>query len=129
MEASGDPPERKKILIVDDNRDAAEILAEALDLSGYQTRVAFDGPSTLAMVDAFKPDVMLVDIGLPVMDGYELARQLRANPGLASARLIAVTGYGQESDRRRALDAGFDEHMVKPLDLERLEAMLRQSLS
>ncbi len=129
VEASMQLMTRKKILIVDDNRDAAEILAEALDTSGYQTRVAYDGPSTLGMVDAFKPDVMLVDIGLPVMDGYELARQLRANPGLAGARLIAVTGYGQESDRRRALEAGFDEHVVKPIDLERLEAMLRESLS
>jgi signal transduction histidine kinase len=120
---------RKRILIVDDNRDAAEILAEALEGSGYTTRVAFDGPSTLGLVDAFDPDLMLVDIGLPVMDGYELARQLRAKPALAHARLIAVTGYGQESDRRRALEAGFDEHLVKPIDLERLETMLRAHLS
>ena len=80
-------------------------------------------------MDAFDPDLMLVDIGLPVMDGYELARQLRAKPALAHARLIAVTGYGQESDRRRALEAGFDEHLVKPIDLERLETMLRAHLS
>ncbi len=119
---------RAKIFVVDDNQDAAEILAEALEESGYLTRVAFDAPSALEAVGAFNPDVMLIDIGLPVMDGYELARRLRANPQLASARLIAVTGYGQESDRRRALEAGFNEHLVKPIDLERLQEMLHMQL-
>ena len=119
---------RKRILIVDDNQDAAEILGEALAESGYLTRITFDAPSALEMVDDFKPDAMLIDIGLPVMDGYELARRLRANPALASARMIAVTGYGQESDRRRALEAGFDEHMVKPIDLDRLQEMLQAHL-
>ncbi len=120
---------RGKILIVDDNKDAAEILGETLEASGYETLVAFDAPAALAVVEDFRPDVMLIDIGLPVMDGYELARQLRANPQLASARLIAVTGYGQESDRQRAFAAGFNEHMVKPIDLARLEVMLREQLS
>ncbi len=120
---------RGKILIVDDNKDAAEVLGEALEASGYETLVAFDAPAALEVVDDFQPDVMLIDIGLPVMDGYDLARQLRANPRLAATRLIAVTGYGQESDRQRAFAAGFSEHMVKPIDLERLEAVLREQLS
>ncbi len=120
---------RGKILIVDDNKDAAEVLGEALDASGYETLVAFDAPAALEVVDDFRPDVMLIDIGLPVMDGYDLARQLRANPRLAATRLIAVTGYGQESDRQRAFAAGFNEHMVKPIDLDRLEVMLREQLS
>ncbi len=117
---------RTRILIVDDNQDAAEILSEALRETGYQTRVAFDAPSALETVGAFNPDIVLIDIGLPAMDGYELARRLRANPELTSVRLIAVTGYGQESDRRRALEAGFDDHLVKPIDLDRLHAMLRE---
>ena len=74
-------------------------------------------PRALELVGAFRPDVMLIDVGLPVMDGYELVRRLRADARLASVRLIAVTGYGQESDRRRAFEAGFDEHLVKPVDL------------
>jgi len=116
----------RRILIVDDNQDAAEVLGDALQEAGYSTHVAFDAPATLEMVGAFSPDIMLIDIGLPVMDGYELARRLRANPALASVRLIAITGYGQESDRQRALEAGFDDHLVKPIDLDRLQAMLRQ---
>jgi CheY-like chemotaxis protein len=76
------------------------------------------------LVGAFQPDVILIDVGLPVMDGYELVRRLRADAGLASVRLIAVTGYGRESDRRRALEAGFDEHLVKPVDLDRLQRIL-----
>jgi CheY-like chemotaxis protein len=115
---------RRKVLIVDDNQDGAEILAETLAELGFMTRTAFDGPSSLELVGAFKPDVMLIDVGLPVMDGYELVRRLRADAALASVRLIAVTGYGQESDRRRALEAGFDEHLVKPVDLARLQSLL-----
>jgi signal transduction histidine kinase len=115
---------RRKVLIVDDNQDAAETLAEALAELGFLTQTAFDGPSALELVGAFRPDVMLIDVGLPVMDGYELVRRLRADARLASVRLIAVTGYGQESDRRRAFEAGFDEHLVKPVDLARLESVI-----
>jgi CheY-like chemotaxis protein len=115
---------RRKVLIVDDNQDAAETLAEVLAELGFLTRTAFDGPSALELVGAFRPDVMLIDVGLPVMDGYELVRRLRADARLASVRLIAVTGYGQESDRRRAFEAGFDEHLVKPVDLARLESVI-----
>jgi CheY-like chemotaxis protein len=82
------------------------------------TRIAHDGPAALSMLTEFSPDVALVDIGLPAMDGYELARRMRATPLGASARIYALTGYGQDSDRRRSREAGFDAHLVKPVDLD-----------
>ena len=115
---------RRRILVVDDNQDAAELLAESLQALGYVTRVANDGPSALDAASAFHPHIGLLDIGLPVMDGYELARRLRDSAEGAKMRLIAVTGYGQDSDRRRAREAGFDEHLIKPVDINRLAALL-----
>jgi CheY-like chemotaxis protein len=94
---------------------------------GQDVRVALDGPRALAAAAEFAPDVVLLDIGLPVMDGYELARRIRALPELHDMRLVALTGYGTDSDRARSLEAGFDEHLVKPLKLERLEAVLEAS--
>jgi len=113
-EPSGD---RRRVMVVDDNRDAAELLAEALEMEGYQTRVAFDGPSALRVAAEFRPDLAFLDIGLPVMDGYELARRMRT---LAQGPLllVAVTGYGQASDRARSAAAGFDEHLVKPIGID-----------
>ncbi|WNG49328.1 GAF domain-containing protein [Archangium minus] len=105
-----------RLLVVDDNRDAAELLSELLDSRGYVTRMAFDGPAGLSEANAFRPHVALLDVGLPVMDGYELASRIRQEPALAGIKLVAVTGYGQDSDCRRALAAGFDVHMVKPID-------------
>ncbi len=105
----------RRILVVDDNRDAAEMLAELLASKGHEVQVAEDGPTALAVAGRFRPEVALLDIGLPVMDGYELAarlRELSAGP----LRLIAVTGYGQEEDRERARAAGFHGHLVKPID-------------
>ena len=90
----------------------------------YETRVAYDGASALTLVELFRPQLALLDIGLPVMDGYELARRLRNRPGHAHMRLVAVTGYGQKGDVEQALSAGFDEHFVKPIDIDRLEALL-----
>jgi PAS domain S-box-containing protein len=107
----------RRVLIVDDNNEAAELLADVLSSVGHMTRVAHDGPAALAILTEFAPDVALLDIGLPVMDGYELARRMRATPLGASARIYALTGYGQESDRRRSREAGFDAHLVKPVDL------------
>jgi len=115
-------PHATRVLIVDDNEDGAEMLAMALDGRGYHTRVALDAHAALEIAPAFCPDIALLDIGLPVMDGYELAARLRQLPGLASVRLIAVTGYGQESDRQRTRDAGFEYHLVKPVDLDTVEA-------
>jgi PAS domain S-box-containing protein len=116
------PGAGQKVLVVDDNVDAAEMLAEILRMSGYTTSVAHDGPEALELVPSFHPDIVLVDIGLPVMDGYELARRLRAT--LSGVRLIAVTGYGQQGDRDRSHEAGFDAHLVKPVSLAVLHAAL-----
>jgi len=110
-----------KILVVDDNEDAASLTAEALALHGYTTRAAFDGASALEEAAALAPDVVLLDIGLPVMDGYEVARRLREDGRCApGVKLVAITGYGQEADRRRAAAAGFDEHLTKPVSVTRL---------
>ena len=114
----------RRLLVVDDNRDAAGLLAEALELMGYEIRVAYDGPSALTTATAFQPEIALVDIGLPVMDGYELAQRLREEAGPCKLHLLALTGYGQEKDRARALAAGFDQHLVKPIDLTRLGHIL-----
>ena len=92
--------------------------------AGYDTRVAHDGPTALRVAAEFTPDIALLDIGLPVMDGYELASHLREIPGLAGLRLVAVTGYGQESDRQRTREAGFHHHLVKPVDIDAIEATL-----
>jgi CheY-like chemotaxis protein len=89
------------------------------------TATAEDGPAALAAAAQFRPEVALLDIGLPVMDGFELARQFRADPELRRTRLIAVTGYGQEHDRRRSAEAGFDAHLVKPVDIDELVRLLR----
>jgi CheY-like chemotaxis protein len=113
-------------MVVDDNRDAAEVLSEALELLGFETRIAYDALAALDAVVEFRPEMMLIDIGMPVMDGYELARRLRAMTELGHPKLIALTGFGQESDRALALEAGFDEHLVKPIDLARLESLLRK---
>jgi CheY-like chemotaxis protein/anti-sigma regulatory factor (Ser/Thr protein kinase) len=115
---------RRRILIVDDNRDAADTLAELLEGLGHLLEVAYDGPSALRIAAETNPEIVIIDIGLPMMDGYEVARRLKAIPELGGARLFALTGYGQESDRRRALEAGFEDHFVKPVDLDRLRSIL-----
>jgi signal transduction histidine kinase len=117
-------PGRRRVLVVDDNEDAAAMLAEALTAYGYVVRCAHDAPAGLEVADKFRPDVALLDIGLPVMDGYELARRFHADDRLRPTQLVAVTGYGQEQDRARSLDAGFAAHVVKPVDLEHLRALL-----
>ncbi len=112
--------------MVDDNEDAAELLASALELMGHTVRVAHDGPAALKLAPEFDPELALLDIGLPVMDGYELARRLRDDPALRRVPLVALTGYGQPSDRERSEAAGFDAHLVKPVDIERVAALIRQ---
>ncbi len=116
----------RRVLVVDDNRDAADLLSESLGLLGFEVCVAYDGPSALEAADHFRPELALLDIGLPVMDGYEVARRLRDRAELRDLRLVALTGYGQESDRRRSRDAGFHAHLVKPLDLNALAALLER---
>jgi CheY-like chemotaxis protein len=112
------------ILVVDDNVDAAETLAMLLEASGHRVSTAHDPFDALERARAEAPQACLLDIGLPGMDGYELARRLRAQPETRHALLVAITGYGQDSDRRLAAEAGFDRHLVKPIDLEALQGAL-----
>jgi signal transduction histidine kinase/DNA-binding response OmpR family regulator len=113
-----------RVLVVDDNEDGAVMLAEALEQAGHSTATAHDGPDALQVAARFRPDVALLDIGLPVMDGFELARQLRSHPDLSAVRLVAVTGYGQEHDRHRTRAAGFDAHLVKPVDVRHVSELI-----
>ncbi|HYM48276.1 MAG TPA: ATP-binding protein [Burkholderiaceae bacterium] len=122
--ARATPPRALRIMVVDDNVDAAEALAMMLELDGHTLLKAHDARSAIVCARSEGPDVLLLDIGLPDIDGYELARRLRALPEVEDAMLIAVTGYGQAEDRRRAEDAGFDHYLVKPVDFESLRAML-----
>jgi PAS domain S-box-containing protein len=118
------PPPPARILVVDDNADAAEMLLMALELFGCEVRAAHSAQAALAMAQEFAPEVALLDIGLPDLNGYELARRLRATESGQHMRLIAATGWGQEKDRQRAFDAGFDHHLTKPIDFERLRSVL-----
>ena len=117
-------PAPSRILVVDDNQDAADSLAMMLALDGHEVRQTYAGAPALACLREFRPDVILLDIGLPGMDGYEVARRIREQPDGASVRLIALTGYGQESDKSRTRAAGFDEHLVKPVELRNLHQAL-----
>jgi PAS domain S-box-containing protein len=115
----------RRILIVDDNRDAAASLGMLLEISGCTVSVAFDGGQALEMLESFRPDTVLLDIGMPEMDGYEVARRMRADPHGRDVLLVALTGWGQEEDKRRARAAGFDEHLTKPVDPALLHALFR----
>ena len=117
----------QRLLVVDDNEDAATSLAMLLRLQGHEVRVAHDGPAALAIATSYLPSVILLDIGMPGMDGYEVARRLRALPGLGPVVLAALTGWGQQEDRRRTAEAGFDHHFVKPLDAKVLGSLLDAS--
>ena len=118
------PQGKRRILIIDDNRDAAETLRLLLNLTGHATTVAYAGPAGMEQARSFHPDVVLCDIGLPEMDGYAVARKLRQDPVTEMAYLIAVTGYGQDEDRNKALAAGFDLHLTKPVDPVELQKVL-----
>lgn len=117
-------PLRRRILVADDNRDAADSLSMLLALAGHDVRVAYLGFDAISLAREFQPDTALLDIGMPDITGYEVARGLRDEPWAARLQLIALTGRGQEEDRRRAMEAGFDHHLVKPVDLERLDALI-----
>jgi CheY-like chemotaxis protein/two-component sensor histidine kinase len=118
-----------RILVVDDNDDAAQSLATALRLEGHEVETAADGAAALRLLDRFAPAVAILDIGLPKMNGYELAGALRADPRTQGVALIALTGYGRGPDRQRALDAGFDEHLTKPVEFDHLLARLNHLLA
>jgi PAS domain S-box-containing protein len=113
-----------RILVVDDNVDAASGFAQLLKMMGHDTHMAHDGPAALEAAKSYRPHIVLLDIGLPGMNGYEVARRLRAHTELQDMRLVAVTGWGQEEARRRAYEAGFDHHLTKPVDLVTLEKLL-----
>ena len=117
------------MLIVDDNRDAAESSSALLQAVGYETRVAYDGVAALAEVEAFHPEIVLLDIGLPGMDGLEVARRLGESESGRSALLVAVTGWGQEQDRQRSEEAGFARHLVKPVEPRVLMETLAELLA
>ena len=114
----------RRVLVVDDNLDAAEGLAMLLTLKGHQVSTAYDGQGALDRARELQPDVVLLDIGLPRLDGFEVARRLREEHPRRRMLLVALTGYGQERDRLRAREAGFDHHLLKPVRLEMLEQLL-----
>ena len=114
----------RRVLVVDDNRDSAETMEMLLQLSGYTVRTAYDGPSALPVVEEFQPDVILLDLGLPGLTGYEVAQRVQQMSLGRRPLLVAMTGYGQQGDRQRTRAAGFDHHLVKPVDLEMLQQIL-----
>jgi CheY-like chemotaxis protein len=112
------------VLVVEDNVYAAKSFATLLRLDGHDVQVAHEGPEALRMAETFRPDVILLDIGLPGIDGYEVAQRLRANPEFKETQFIAMTGYGQPEDRRRSREAGIDHHLVKPVKIDFVRALL-----
>jgi DNA-binding response OmpR family regulator len=119
--------QRTRVLVVDDNMDAADSLGTLLTVTGYEVRIAYDGPEAIEAADEFLPRVALLDIGLPKLSGYDIARHLRERCG-ESVLLVAITGWGQESDRARAREAGFDHHFTKPADFHKLLTLIDQEL-
>jgi CheY-like chemotaxis protein len=111
---------------VDDNQDTAHGMARLLKASGHMVETAHDGPAAFETARSAKPEVILMDLGLPGMDGYEVVRRLRAEGLCRDALVVAISGYGQPQDRQRARDAGFDHHLVKPVDYDRLMALLAE---
>ena len=124
MNAEGTSRTQRRILVADDNNDALESLATLLQLSGHEVYTAANGAVALESAEQHRPEVVLLDIGMPKLDGYEVARRIRAQPWGQRITLVALTGWGQDSDRRRSQEAGFDSHLVKPLDLDKLTELL-----
>ena len=120
------PPQRFRILVVDDNHDSALSLAMMLSIMGHETRTAHDGESAVSSAESFLPEVVLLDIGLPKLNGYEVAQRIRENKWGQSMFLIAVTGWGQEEDRQRSSEVGLNVHMVKPVEPAALERLLAE---
>ena len=112
------------VLVADDNRDAADALATLLEIEGHRARAVYDGRTALEAGAAMRPEVVLLDLGMPDLDGYETARLLRASDWGERVTLVALTGFGQDSDRERTRETGFDHHLVKPVDIEELLSLL-----
>jgi CheY-like chemotaxis protein len=117
-------PRLRRVLVVDDNQDAADSLGMLLEFLGAEVRVVHDGPAALEAIKAFKPAVVLLDLGMPNMNGLEVARRMREDPEARGITLVALTGWGQKEDRRRTTEAGFDYHLVKPADVGVLQSIL-----
>ena len=114
----------RRVLVVDDNQDAANSLSLMLRFMGNETKTAYDGIEAINMAASFRPHLILLDIGMPRLNGYDTARQIRQQPWGKDVVLVALTGWGQDDDRRKSDDAGFDSHVVKPIQLETLETLL-----
>jgi CheY-like chemotaxis protein len=127
--APGESTQPRRVLLVDDSVDAAEAMSMLLETLGHEVRVVHDGPSALAIVDDFAPEVVILDIGLPGMSGFDVARELRMRAVTKTALLIALTGYGADSDKQEARDAGFDHHLVKPVSFTAIETVIAASFS
>ena len=112
------------MLVVDDNVDSADVAALLLRMAGHEAQVAYSAATALEAAAAYQPNVVLLDIGLPEMNGYEVAARLRQHPQVGNAWLVAITGYGQDSDRQRSQAAGFDHHLVKPVEPQKLRELL-----
>ena len=121
---AGAVPIRRRVLLVDDNRDVVRAFARLVRALGHDVEVTFSGDEALVAAERFRPDVVLMDVGLPGLDGYETAAALRSTPWGETAMLIAITGWAREADRQRAYEAGFDRHLVKPIEPHVLEALL-----
>ena len=115
----------QRVLVVDDNESSALTLTWAMEMFGYEVRTCFDGKSAVEVAHDFQPTVVLLDIGMPLMDGYEVCRRLRTDPALCHTRVVAQTGWGDPETRRKASEAGFDDHLTKPVDLEALLRLLQ----
>jgi CheY-like chemotaxis protein len=120
----GESTAKRRLLVVDDNRDAAESMSMLLEMWGHEVVYAYDGPSALETAQQWQPEAVFLDIGLPGMDGYEVAERLRELPQAKDAVLVAITGYGQDDDRRRSQRAGIDHHLVKPVAPDALRNLI-----
>lgn len=126
MASTSSPARQLRILVADDNVDAAASLAILLEMQGHEVYVAHDGIEALEQARSVRPEVAFLDLGMPKLDGIETARRLRALPGAAALRLVALTGWGQDKDREHTREAGFDEHLVKPVEQELLRETLQR---
>ena len=124
--AEAGTPAARRVLVVDDNVDSAESLAMLLRLGGHEIETAYDGLQAVEAAERFKPDLVLLDIGLPGIDGYDAAARIREASGGRELVLVAITGWGQEEDRRRSREAGFDAHLTKPVDMAALSRLLAE---
>jgi CheY-like chemotaxis protein len=116
----------RRILVADDNRDLLELMQEMLEHHGHEIRIAYNGPDAVQICEEFKPDIVFLDIGLPGLNGYEVAKQIRKGASCTKMQIVAVTGFARDADRTRALESGFNEHVAKPIDFDRISKLLQK---